>query len=308
MPGGSTRSVRTFTAAQVVARLCGMGDPGARTGLARYAIPSDRAFGVSVGRLHALAKELGRDHALALALWKTGWYEARLLACFVDDPALVTPAQMDRWCTDFDNWAICDTACFHLFDRTPHAFAQITAWARRQPEFEKRAAFALLASLALHDKACEDAPFERALRLAVRAASDERNFVKKAVVWALRHIALRSHALHDTVSRHASDLAGSANKTEAWVGRSVQRGISTPAARKRLASRARARGDPRPLAQRTRSSPREARRGKIPRERAPAGHVGNAPSLRGASRPPTGKPRPGRVRPGPAMVVPAARP
>src|SRR5262249_44266235 len=108
-----------------------------REGMARYAIPSDKAFGVPVGTLRQYAKRLGRNHELAAALWGTGWYEARMLASFVDDPALVTPAQMDRWCRDFDNWAICDTACFHLFDRTPHAFSRVERWSDKPSEFVK---------------------------------------------------------------------------------------------------------------------------------------------------------------------------
>src|SRR5687767_8177998 len=113
--------------------------------MARYAIVADKVFGVPVGDIRAYAKTVGRDHELALALWDTGWYEARMLAPFVDEPARVTPAQMDRWARDFDNWAVCDHACFHLFDKTPHAYGKAAIWARRKDEFVKRAAFALMA-------------------------------------------------------------------------------------------------------------------------------------------------------------------
>src|SRR5262245_3236455 len=136
----------------VVAELRQLGSKATRDGMARYGIPSDKAFGIPVGTLRQLGKRLGQSQQLALGLWETGHYEARLLAVFVAEPELVTPALMDRWCRDFDNWAVCDTACFHLFDRTPHALRKVASWARRQPEFEKRAAFALLASAALHDK------------------------------------------------------------------------------------------------------------------------------------------------------------
>ncbi len=129
-----------------------------RNGMVRYAIPSDKAFGVSMADMKRVARELGRDHKLAAGLWKSGWYEARMLATMVDDPERVTVAQMDRWCRDVDSWAICDTACFVLFDRTPHAWGRIAAWSERREEFRKRAAFALLACVALHDKACSDAP------------------------------------------------------------------------------------------------------------------------------------------------------
>ena len=123
-----------------------------RVGLARFAIPSEHALGVTVRDLRLLAKQLGRNHALAAALWQTGIYEARMLTAFIDEPARVTPAQMDRWSRDFDNWAICDTLCFALFDRTPHAWAKVAQWSKRSNEFEKRAAFALLWALAAHDK------------------------------------------------------------------------------------------------------------------------------------------------------------
>ncbi len=120
-----------------------------RDNLVRFGITATRPFGVSMANLKILAKRLGRDHALAAGLWDTGRYEARMLATLVDDPALVTPAQMERWCRDFDNWGICDTACFVLFDRTPHAWAKVSEWSSRREEFVKRGAFALLACLAL---------------------------------------------------------------------------------------------------------------------------------------------------------------
>jgi 3-methyladenine DNA glycosylase AlkD len=131
---------------------------------------------------------------------------------------------MDEWCKDFDSWAICDTACFHLFDKTPHAFAKVEKWSTRKPEFEKRAAFALLASLALHDKKAEDAPFLKTLSLIERAANDERNFVKKGVSWALRGIGLRkSPALRRAARELAKELAGRADAGARWVGKDAER-------------------------------------------------------------------------------------
>jgi len=153
-----------------------------RENLDRFAISTDKFFGVSMAKMRVLAKKLGRNHELAAGLWDTGWYEARMSAALIDEPAQVTPARMDRWCRDFDNWAICDTVCFHLFDRTPHAFRKVAQWCDRPEEFVKRAAFALLASIALHDKKAADEPFLACLPLVVAAATDERNFVKKALV------------------------------------------------------------------------------------------------------------------------------
>lgn len=131
----------------------------------RYGIHTARAFGVSVGDIQRLAKRLGRDHELAIALWEAGWYEARMLTAYVDEPECVTAAQMDRWVRDFDNWGICDTLCFALFDRTPHAWRKVEQWSGRRDEFVKRAAFALLASVALHDERAADEPFVRSLML-----------------------------------------------------------------------------------------------------------------------------------------------
>src|SRR4051812_37095981 len=143
-----------------------------RDGMARYAIPSDKAFGVPMATMQGLAKELGRNHDLAAALWDTGWYEARTVAALIDEPDRVTPAQMDRWCREFENWAVCDSVCFFLFDRTPHAFRKVEQWSRRRDEIGKRAAFVLLACVALHDKRAEDEAFVRVLPLVEQAATD----------------------------------------------------------------------------------------------------------------------------------------
>jgi 3-methyladenine DNA glycosylase AlkD len=191
--------------------------------MARYGIPSERAFGLSVGALQKEARRLGRNHDLAIALWNTGWYEARLLACFVDESARVTPAQMNRWCRDFDSWAVCDTACFALFDRTPHAWRKVSEWGRRPEEFVKRAGFALLASLAVHDKSAPDARFARQLPLIERGAADDRNLVKKGVSWALRTIGRRSRTLNAASLKVARRLSASKHAGARWVGRDAYR-------------------------------------------------------------------------------------
>jgi 3-methyladenine DNA glycosylase AlkD len=192
-------------------------------GMARYAIPSDNALGVSVADIRVLAKQLGRDPELAAALWETGCYEARMLTAFVDDPARVTPAQMDRWARDFDNWAICDHLCFHLFDRTPHAWAKVAQWSDKRGEFVRRAAFALIASLAGHDKGASDQRFIESLVLIERAATDERNFVKKAVNWALRGVGRRNPVLNARAVKVARRLADSPDAAARWVGKDALR-------------------------------------------------------------------------------------
>lgn len=225
----------------VLASLERRGSKRNRDGMARYGIVSDKAFGVSVGDLRRLGKELGKNHQLAVALWNTGWYDARMLVPFVGEPDRLTPAQMDRWARDFDNWAICDGVCFHLFDRSPHAYRKVSAWAKSREEFVRRAAFALAASLALHDRQAPDKLFDKILPLIERAATDPRNFVKKGVSWALRGIGMRSPALHKKSLALARCLAASTDPAARWVGHDAIRDLSRPMIVKRAAVRAAAR-------------------------------------------------------------------
>ena len=207
-----------------------------RDGMARYGIVAPRAFGVSMGTMQQLARRLGRDHALAVALWKTGWHETRILTSFVDEPERVTSAQMDRWARDFNNWAVCDTLCFRLFDRTPYAWRKVAPWCRRREEFVRRAGFALVASLALHDKTAPDARFRRCLPLIERCAVDERNFVKKGANWALRAVGRRSPALNAAAIRTARRLAASPSHAARWVGRDALRELTSPNVKRWLAT------------------------------------------------------------------------
>jgi len=210
-----------------------------RDGMARYGLPTDRAMGVPVGAIQKLGKRIGKDHTLAVALWNSGWYEARMLTAYVSDPAALTPAQMDRWCKQFDNWGICDTLCFALFDKSPHAWKKVHAWAKKKSEFERRASFALLASLAGHDKHAPDDRFLKTLPLIQKAASDDRNFVKKGVSWALRGIGHRSLGLHTAAVSLATQLSKSQDATERWLGKDVLRDLRRPAVIARLKRRAR---------------------------------------------------------------------
>ena len=203
-------------------------------GMARYAIPSDHAYGVAMKDIKALGKTLGRSQPLAAALWATGVYEARMLASFVGDPGQLTPAQMDRWCKDFDNWAFCDAMSFNLFDRTPHAWAKVAQWSTRRSEFEKRTAFALLWSLSVHDKTAGDDAFRQGLALIEREAGDERNFVKKATNMALRAIGKRNRALNSAAVLVAKRLANSKDATARWVGKDALRELTSLAVTRRL--------------------------------------------------------------------------
>jgi 3-methyladenine DNA glycosylase AlkD len=189
-----------------------MGSERDRAGMARYGINVENAFGVSIYELRKVAKRLGTDHGLALALWDTGNHEARLLACFVDDPAAVTEAQLERWAADFDSWDVCDQATTSLFDRTPHAWRKAIEWAKRDDEWVKRGGFALMAGLAVHDRGAGDAAYRKLLPLVERRAFDGRNFVRKAVNWALRNVGKRNAALNAAAVACAERIRASANR------------------------------------------------------------------------------------------------
>ncbi len=194
-------------------------------------------FGTTMADMQKIAKRTGRDHALAAALWDAGVYESRMLAALVDAPEQVTAAQMDRWCAEFDNWAVCDTHCMHLFDRTPHTFAKVEQWAESRKEFVRRAAFALLACRAIHDRCTANDSFSRLLPLIEATATDERNFVKKAVNWALRAIGERNAELNAAALAVAERLSVSPSAAARWVGKDALRQLKRPAVLRRLAKR-----------------------------------------------------------------------
>ena len=212
--------------AEAIDALKRLGSKAGRDGMARYGLPSDKAFGVSVKDIQSVAKRLGKNHALAAALWKSGWHEARMLACYVDEPERVTAAQMDAWAKDFDNWGICDTVCFVLFDKTPHAWKKVEAWSKRKEEFVRRAAFALLWGLTVHDKSTDDARFTRGLALIESAATDDRHYVKKAVNMALRATGKRNPELRVAALATARKLALLTSESARWVGRDALRELS----------------------------------------------------------------------------------
>lgn len=198
-------------AAALLTGLRALGSEANRAGMARYGINVEHASGVSVRTLRSLARRIGTDHELALALWATGHHEARLLACFVDDPDALTEAQAQAWAQAFDSWDLCDQATTGLFDRTPLAWPLSVAWARRDEPWVKRAGFAMMAGLAVHDKAAADRAFIQLLPLIEQAATDDRNFVRKAVNWALRNIGKRNAALNATALACARRILAAAN-------------------------------------------------------------------------------------------------
>jgi len=210
-----------------------------RDGMSRYAIPNEHALGVRMGDIQKLGRQLGRDHGLALELWKTGVYEARMLCAYVDEPDKVSPAQMDSQARDFDDWAVCDTLCFALWVRSPHAFGRLRRWAGSRHEFMRRAAFALLASLALRDKEAGDAEFLHGLKLVEKAAGDDRNFVMKGVNWALRGIGGRNAALNRAAVALARKLAAAKEPAARWIGKDALRQLASASVQKRLRKRTR---------------------------------------------------------------------
>jgi 3-methyladenine DNA glycosylase AlkD len=199
----------------------------------RYGIHTAKAYGVPMRAMLTIANTIGVDRGLALALWDTGWYEARMVASMIDDPEQVTAAQMHRWCKAFDNWAICDTVCFKLFDRVPHAWSKVTQWSGKRDEFVKRGAFALLWSLALHDKRSGNEPFVRALKLIEQGAGDDRDLVKKSVAMALRAIGTRNRALYMAAKDLAQRLSESKDAAPRWVGKDALKKLRSSSAAKR---------------------------------------------------------------------------
>jgi 3-methyladenine DNA glycosylase AlkD len=219
---------------QVVSRLKSLGDPKAVEGMARFGIQSSNSFGVSVPAIRTLAKEIGHDHLLALKLWKTGLHDSRLLAGMVDDPRQVTIGQMDSWIRDFDSWDVVDGCCGNLFDKTPYAVEKAKEWCKREKEYEKRAGFVLMAELAVHDKAAKDKVFLDFLPLLVEGSSDERNFVKKAVNWALRQIGKRNIRLNKAAVSTAVRIEGQGSGPAKWIASDAVRELKSPEVMKRL--------------------------------------------------------------------------
>ncbi len=203
---------------QIIETLRSLANDKNREGMAKFGIVTAAALGISVVKLRELAKPYKKNHGLALALWQAGIHEAQIMATIVDDPAQVTPEQMDSWIKDFDSWDVCDQACCNLFDKTPYAVAKIKEWSKREKEFEKRAGFALMAGLAWHSKTESDATFLSFLPLLSQAADDDRNFVKKAVNWALRQIGKRNETLRHAAIATASDLKQRGSESARWIG------------------------------------------------------------------------------------------
>lgn len=220
--------------AAILEELKSLADPKAVEGMARYGINPHNTLGVSVAALRKMARPLGKNHGLAQQLWDSGIHEARILASLVDEPRMVTQEQMERWVGGFDSWDVCDQVCGNLFDKTPFAYRKAVEWSGRDEEFVKRAGFVLMAQLASHDKKAGDDAFLGFLPLIRRESGDPRNFVKKAVNWALRHIGKRNTALNAEAISLAREILQIKSRSARWIASDALRELSGEAVQQRL--------------------------------------------------------------------------
>ncbi|MBP6927764.1 MAG: DNA alkylation repair protein [Caldisericales bacterium] len=215
----------TFSVEEAIKILSSAGKKENREGMAKFGINTEKAFGVSVVRIREIAKMVGKGHEKAQKLWETGFHEARIMACLIDNPKMVTREQAENWALEFNSWDLCDQCCMNLLDRLPFSYELAAEWAKREEEYIKRAGFAIMASLALHDKKAPDEKFLQFLDLIDKQSTDPRNFVKKAINWALRQIGKRRPGIMDKVEILAKKLAESDDKNARWVGKDALRGF-----------------------------------------------------------------------------------
>ncbi len=232
------KSATEWTKAAVLRELKKLADPKVRAKLSYFGVNVPKAHGISAPVLHKLARHIGKNQALAEELWSTGIHEARILAALVGEPEKITAAQMERWVRDFDSWDVVDTACCYLYAAAKPAWSKIHEWSSRSAEFEKRAAFSLAAYLSYKDKTGEDARFERFLSVIERESHDERNFVRKAVNWALRNIGKRNLRLNEAAIRCAERIRQQDSRTARWIAADALRELKSEAVQARLRKKA----------------------------------------------------------------------
>ena len=219
---------------EILKRLKSLSNPKAVAGMARYGISQKNNYGVSVGTLRKIAKEIGRNQQLAQKLWSSGIRDARILAALVNDPKMITEEQMESWVKDFGSWDICDLCCGHLFDKTQFAYQKAVEWSSREEEFVKRAGFVLMAGLTVHNKKAVDEEFLKFLPIIKREATDNRNYVKKAVNWALRQIGKRNINLNEKAIETAKEIQKMYSRSAKWVASDAIRELTSEAVQKRL--------------------------------------------------------------------------
>ncbi|HJH30009.1 MAG TPA: DNA alkylation repair protein [Methanosarcinaceae archaeon] len=223
-----------FNFDDIIEKLKAMSNPDAIRGMARFGITPENTFGVSIPNLRKIAKETKKNHALAQQLWESGFRETMILASMLDEPEMVTRKQMEQWVLDFDYWEICDQCCMNLFEKTGFAYEKAVEWSNRNEEFVKRAGFVLMARLAVSDKQAEDSRFGQFFPIMLREANDERNFVKKAVNWALRQIGKRNLALNGEAIKTAMEMHKIGSKSAKWIASDAIRELSGEAVQERL--------------------------------------------------------------------------
>lgn len=221
-------------AEEILKQLKSLADPKAVAGMARFGINPKNTYGIAIPVLRKMAKEIGKNHNLAQELWGSGIHEVRILAGMIDEPMMVTEKQMEKWVKDFDSWDVCDQVCMNLFEKVPFTSKKINEWSKRQEEFVKRTAYALIACLAWHDKEAPDKLFLGFLPLIKSGATDERNFVRKAVNWALRNIGKRNPHLNEAVIKAAKEIQKIDSKSAKWVAADALRELTSEAVQKRL--------------------------------------------------------------------------
>ena len=222
----------------VLARLRDMSNPAAVAGMARYGINPENTLGVSIPNIRSLARQIKKDHSLAQKLWATGIHEARILASMVADPKLVSQAQMDAWVNDFDSWDVCDQCCLNLFQKTDLAYEKTAEWSRAEPEFVKRAGFALMACLAVGDKKTGDDRFEEFFPLIEAESEDNRNYVRKAINWALRQIGKRNLKLNRQAIEVAGRIQARETRSARWIASDALRELTSQSVQERLQRKA----------------------------------------------------------------------
>jgi len=223
-----------MTVKQILHRLKSLGNLNNVAGMSRFGIVAKKVYGASAPSIRLLAKEIGKNHKLALKLWDTEVYDARILSAFIDEPEIVSKKQMDSWVKDFDNWAICDGVCIHLFRKTPFAWKKSIEWSRRKEEFVKRAGFTLFATLAVHNKDVDNEKFIEILPIIKQASTDERNGVKKAVNWALRQIGKRNLILNQEAIKTAEEIKKIDSPSARWIASDALRELRSKMVQKRL--------------------------------------------------------------------------
>lgn len=219
---------------EIMRRLKSLSDPSAVAGMKRFGISADNTYGISIPNLRKISKEVGRDHQLAEQLWVSGIHEARILACMIDDARMVTEGQMEGWAKGFDSWDVCDQCCGNLFDKTKFAYQKAKEWSTRKEEFVKRAGFVLMAELAVHGKKTADEEFLNFLPIIKRESVDDRNFVKKAVNWALRQIGKRNKNLNAKAIETAKEILKIDSRSSKWIAFDAVRELTNDAVKKRL--------------------------------------------------------------------------